>query len=1265
MAEESTKNWAEIYSDSSSSSSSSSDSEQEEVHFLMANQTSDDEVFDFSNVEFTREDLVSALNDMVKEYRKLSHSFEEIKAENENLKNSAIESSTDTLEDIDSLKIELSKLMMENELLRNESSELKAEIEKSNLTMRSWAKSSTSLDKLFGILKPASDRTGLGFNSSHSSDGETSTQSQLVYDKFNKMSFVKSNVIYDPCESMTYDDQTSHKLNHKGKAGIGFQKPEISKPSWLKKKLDNDKAKVGRKSFVPNQSWRSSTKVKSGWKRVQPKCDLNDQNMKSKLNRSHNFAQTLTDSSTGKTVKAFSVTYLSEMASSLFVNTVHIFFDSVLAMDNQGMVAMFEYLVATGLKGFLGCPVVIHEAALLEFFENGSVRDGLVVSTVNGVAVEISEQLLAETFKLPVEGLSDLSEISKELVVDARSIVSLTGEPVSMSGKKKEMKIEFRLLCDIMAKTISVNAGSFDAITQEKFLMIAGITCGVQVNWNKILFNILKDMVTTETRQARGYAIQISLLLENFPNLELGEATEFPSSKILTEKIVHRYIILNDKVGGEDVTDAPRPVVAGVEGKQAETAASSVTVETIVESVAEPVSEPAVAEVVNKGPSTTDDVDDIIQQEDRLVEKKALPTRELRNSNIAPRNTNNIQWPWVNHSAHGGYDPRREMRVRYYRSPSQPGNPGSTAGRGFNPAGGAPGDVVLGTNVGVQTEASPDENLVKEPMEAIEEKLVSADKAMSLEDILLSIPLEVRLPSTGVEVTNITLGKSIKIPGVDERTWYMASLPQIPVDDKGKKPLLEKDPVKGNLVKEQFLLMVVDIDLLVQLREQIIDEVAKFFYSFSLKRLANLKIDDSYYAKEELVLSWAEAESTGVALQRRMYILLKYRELLIRKFLEARKINFAPGDGSSATDLKILDWLSDLHLFVLEELKEQSLVHGLRWDKTTMLRVDGTWVIEPCADYWKPIPRGVISSMVVIPSWLSYVDTLPPMSEFFKLMKKRWGDVCIEVAKFFASVATSPFLPTVSTEVQDVLAQLRASVAHIQVELLRHKDDVDKIRETISLHIHDLERKLTERFDTHDRTYRVLFNNVRHDMRDHKNLLSLDLTTYQQKVSNQVGAAAFDVVDVRMVVKELDAKVAVVATGLDDVRKDVEATKEAISHQILDFRAQAQENYNILTVQLSELVAYVNRGGNDKKGEDSSIRGPQPPPDDQGRPGEGSASRGSGSGGDGRRRGDSDRSSKHRRSGESPPRNIRYGPYPPSGIQKKSAPWWLYGEKEF
>ncbi|KZV19680.1 hypothetical protein F511_41706 [Dorcoceras hygrometricum] len=182
----------------------------------------------------------------------------------------------------------------------------------------------------------------------------------------------------------------------------------------------------------------------------------------------------------------------------------------------------------------------------------------MVVSTVHGVIVEFSEHLFAETFELPVGGLTDLTKIPKDLVFDARSIVSFSGEPVSMSGNKKEMKFEYLILCDIMAKTISVKAGSFDALTMENFLMLTAIICEVKINWNRVLFNILKDMVTAGSRQAKGYAIQISLLLKNIPNLEMGESTEFPSSKILIDKTVHRFIVLNEKVGAEVVAAAPQ-----------------------------------------------------------------------------------------------------------------------------------------------------------------------------------------------------------------------------------------------------------------------------------------------------------------------------------------------------------------------------------------------------------------------------------------------------------------------------------------------------------------------------------------------------------------------------------------------------------------------------------------------------------------------------------------------------------------------------------
>ncbi|KZV22856.1 hypothetical protein F511_40855 [Dorcoceras hygrometricum] len=226
------------------------------------------------------------------------------------------------------------------------------------------------------------------------------------------------------------------------------------------------------------------------------------------------------------------------MASSLISNTVHVLFDSVLAIDHAGVVSMFEALVASGLKGFLGCPTVIYESSLIEFFYHGSIRDGMVVSNIRGKSVEISEEVFAGSFELLMDGLTDFNEVPKDLVFYARSIFSFTGEQVSTSCKKWEMKIEFRLLSDILAKSIFVKAGSFDAVTHERFLMMAAINGGVNINWSRVLFNIFKDMVTPGSKQARGYAVQNCCLLKKVQDLELGDFKVFPPLKILTAKTV-------------------------------------------------------------------------------------------------------------------------------------------------------------------------------------------------------------------------------------------------------------------------------------------------------------------------------------------------------------------------------------------------------------------------------------------------------------------------------------------------------------------------------------------------------------------------------------------------------------------------------------------------------------------------------------------------------------------------------------------------------
>ncbi|KZV44329.1 hypothetical protein F511_18131 [Dorcoceras hygrometricum] len=223
------------------------------------------------------------------------------------------------------------------------------------------------------------------------------------------------------------------------------------------------------------------------------------------------------------------------------------------------MVQMFETLITTGLKEFLGCPTVFYEAALTEFFANISVReDGMVVNTIGDTAIEISQEMFAAAFELPTVGLIDLTDVPKNFVFDARSLFSDSNEQVSMSCLKKAMKFQYRLLHDILEKTIYVKVGSFDSVTRDRFLLMTAITFDVKINWSSLLFGVFKEMVTPGSRQAKGYAIQICVLLRNVPGLELGESNAFPVPRVLNEKTVRRFVSINERIGVEEVTDAPR-----------------------------------------------------------------------------------------------------------------------------------------------------------------------------------------------------------------------------------------------------------------------------------------------------------------------------------------------------------------------------------------------------------------------------------------------------------------------------------------------------------------------------------------------------------------------------------------------------------------------------------------------------------------------------------------------------------------------------------
>ncbi|KZV30049.1 hypothetical protein F511_28140 [Dorcoceras hygrometricum] len=207
------------------------------------------------------------------------------------------------------------------------------------------------------------------------------------------------------------------------------------------------------------------------------------------------------------------------MASSLFVNTLHVDFESVLTMEHIGMVRMFKSLKDTGLRGFLGGTTYVFENAVIEFFANSKVIDGTIVSTVCNRKLVIMEDMFSATFKLPIEGVTSIGGIPKETIAEMRRRFSATDMPFKISSKKREMSFENRLLHDIVAKSLCAKAGSFDTVTCEKFEFMVAISAGLSVNWGRILFQ-------------QGYTVP----------------------KVFTNKSVQRYINKNQDIAPEGET---------------------------------------------------------------------------------------------------------------------------------------------------------------------------------------------------------------------------------------------------------------------------------------------------------------------------------------------------------------------------------------------------------------------------------------------------------------------------------------------------------------------------------------------------------------------------------------------------------------------------------------------------------------------------------------------------------------------------------------
>lgn len=182
--------------------------------------------------------------------------------------------------------------------------------------------------------------------------------------------------------------------------------------------------------------------------------------------------------------------------SSYSTNCVATFFPSVLSMKDEPMIEMFKMLKATDLKTFLGCTDSISEPILDELFSSTTVEHGAILCTIQGQNFNISHWIFVEVFDLPEIGVISCKELSPTNIETWRLRFSQSGTHLSSPNfLKKDLKVEYLLLVDLVSKWILAKAGDFDKVTTEKFQMMVTIFSGIQINWSEVLFKILSDMV--------------------------------------------------------------------------------------------------------------------------------------------------------------------------------------------------------------------------------------------------------------------------------------------------------------------------------------------------------------------------------------------------------------------------------------------------------------------------------------------------------------------------------------------------------------------------------------------------------------------------------------------------------------------------------------------------------------------------------------------------------------------------------------------------
>ncbi|KZV32062.1 hypothetical protein F511_28802 [Dorcoceras hygrometricum] len=472
------------------------------------------------------------------------------------------------------------------------------------------------------------------------------------------------------------------------------------------------------------------------------------------------------------------------------------------------------------------------------------------------------------------------------------------------------------------------------------------------------------------------------------------------------------------------------------------------------------------------------------------------------------------------------------------------------------------------TRIDTRAEGSISPVVDKEMNKSVDHEQVT-EETMSIDDLLLQISDDLMLPSiTVVELTKIRLGKGI---------------------------LVEDEPVRGNPAREMVELICRDVDFMVQLRDQVMVDVVNFFHSFSINKLTNFDALLALREKEKFMLEWAAKDSLETAVKRNMYILAKYKELLLRKIMESHRQFYNPGQPWTATASQIFDLLSDAHSKSLEDLLAQQREHGLP-------------LAQPCRS---PIIDSSIDSGAVLARFYSIANStcwevdsvehdllfalgpaiFPSVAQEERLyfVKSPESSPAISLHQESSSSSTDVSMHFDSTDIP-VNAQADTQTS-APVDFTMFTDALEDLRSSIFQRIHDSNCEILSKVN-------AVELGVRGDLLKLQVLLHQSLENACRVLERQGTTQATQINDLK---KGLMAPVGTIFQDLFDIKKKqreqdakliaLDGKIAAIRSEQLDFQTKIAADILSLSTQVGDIADYI-RGGDAKKGEIGSSSRP-------------------------------------------------------------------------